>query len=458
MGDRKVLASAMITSFMTTFMSSALNLSIPALESFFDVSAAAVGWIVSAYTISVAAFSLPMGKVADIAGRRKVFLTGIAGFGILSVLCIFVTHIGALIALRALMGVCAGMIFSTNNAILITSYPSEVRGRVLGCSTAATYIGLTMGPVIGGFLNSTLGWRSIFAVSVLVSLIALTAAVRSGYRDSASEDVHMHFDVTGSLLYVFAIIASLQGMSELGAARRAVPVLLAGIFALVFFFIYESRRADPVMKVSMFSGSRTFSFSCLAALLNYGATFAISYTVSIYLQVILGISSAKAGLILISMPAVQALLSPLTGSLSDRIRPGILASAGMGLCTFTLVLFSRLGSGTSLAYVICALCVTGFGFALFSSPNTNAILSCVDREDYAVANSIIATMRTYGQSSGMAILSVITSAFLGSRSLADSPQGDILAMMHTAFLVFAALSVAGLLFSLARDSKNQNPA
>ncbi len=443
----------MITSFMTTFMSSALNLSIPALESFFGVSAAAVGWIVSSYTISVAAMSLPMGKLADKTGRRKVFLAGIIGFGILSAVCIFVTRIGLLIALRAAAGVCAGMIFSTNNAILISSYPSGMRGKVLGYSTAATYTGLTTGPVIGGFLNSTIGWRSIFAVSVLISAVALTAALRSGYRDSEQENPHSGNDLVGSLLYIFAIISSLYGMSKLGSEPAAVPVLACGLLALAAFFLYEARKSDPLMKVSMFSGSRTFTFSCLAALLNYGATFAISYTVSIYLQVILGISSARAGLILITMPAVQALFSPMTGSMSDRIRPGILASIGMGICTCTLLLFSRIGSETTLVYIICTLCLTGFGFALFSSPNTNAILSCVDREDYAVANSIIATMRTYGQSAGMAVLSIITSAVLGRNSLEASPQTDVLAMMHTAFLVFAVLSIAGLLFSLSRDSK-----
>lgn len=452
MGDRKVLASAMITSFMTTFMSSALNLSVPALERFFGVSAAAIGWIVSAYTISVAALSLPMGKVADRTGRRKVFITGIVGFAVLSVICIFAPNIGVLITLRALMGACAGMIFATNNAILISSYPGSMRGKVLGYSTAATYIGLTTGPVVGGFLNSAFGWRSIFIVSVLVSVLALTAALRSGYRDSEPEAPHGSFDSAGTALYIFAIISSLYGMSKLGSAPGAGVILAAGLIALAGFFIYESRRADPLMKVSMFRESRTFTFSCLAALLNYGATFAISYTVSIYLQVIMGISSARAGLILIAMPAVQALFSPVTGSLSDRIRPGILASMGMGICFCTLVLFSRVGEETSLAYILFSLCLTGFGFALFSSPNTNAILSCVNREDYGVANSIIATMRTYGQSSGMAILSVITVAVLGSGSLETSPHSDILAMMHTAFLVFAVLSIIGLLFSLARDS------
>ena len=147
----------------------------------------------------------------------------------------------------------------------------------------------------------------------------------------------------------------------------------------------------------------------------------------------------------------MAIFSPLTGSLSDKFRPSVLASTGMGICALTLILFSRIGETTHVAYIIFALCLTGFGFALFSSPNTNAILSCVSREDYGVANSIVATMRTYGQSSGMAVLSVITSVILGSASLAESPAADILRMMHTSFIIFAGICIIGLFFSLARD-------
>ena len=461
--QRRILAAAMITSFMTTFMSSALNLSIPSLESYFGVSAAAVSWIVSSYTIAVAAMSLPMGKIADITSRRRVFLTGISGFCILSAVSIFAPKIGVLMALRALAGTCGAMIFATNNAILISSFPHNMQGKMLGLSVAATYTGLTAGPVAGGILNSAFGWRSIFAVSVLIALSAFLAAFRAVPRDDTSslasdpdkKNAHRSFDSAGVLLYISAIITSLYGMTSLGSNAAAPYLLAAGIALLAAFFVHESRREssqlDTVMRVSMFRRSRTFTFSNLAALLNYGATFAISYEMSIFLQVILGIPSSKAGLMLIIMPATQAVFSPFTGGLSDRIRPAILASSGMGLCAFTLILFSRISADSPIAYIMTALCLTGFGFALFSSPNTNAILSCVDKKDYGVANSIIATMRTYGQSSGMAVLSMITAFTLGNGTLENSPQADILRMMHISFLVFACICIAGLFFSLARD-------
>ena len=455
-GNSQILAAAMITSFMTTFMSSALNLSVPSLENYFGVNAAYVSWIVSSYTIAVAAMSLPMGKVSDVTSRRTVFLAGIAGFGILSAASIFAPSIGILMLLRALSGTSAAMIFATNNAILISSFPHSVQGKMLGYSVAATYTGLTAGPVAGGILNSTFGWRSVFAVSAIISAAAFLGALRAVPKDAPSSQAS-GMDTAGIALYISSIVLSLSGMTSLGNGEAAPYMLAAGIILLAVFFIHEDRRErtekTSVMRVSMFRQSRAFTFSNLAALLNYGATFAISYEMSIYLQVILGIPSGKAGLMLITMPAAQALLSPLTGSLSDRIRPSVLASTGMGICAFTLLLYSRIDESTSVLYVMIVMCITGMGFALFSSPNTNAILSCVSRKDYGVANSIIATMRTYGQSSGMAVLSSITAVVLGSGTLEASPHADILRMMHISFITFACICVLGLFFSLTRDSR-----
>ena len=346
------------------------------------------------------------------------------------------------------------MVFATNNAILISAYPHNVQGKMLGYSVAATYIGLTAGPVVGGLLNSTLGWRSIFAVSTLISAAAFLAAFRAVPKDEPASHIS-GTDTAGILLYISSIVISLFGMTSLGSIHAAPYLLALGFAILAVFFVHESRRENSeksaILRVSMFRQSRTFTFSCLAALLNYGATFAISYEMSIYLQVILGIPSGKAGLMLITMPAAQALLSPLTGSLSDRIRPSLLASSGMGICALTLLLYSRLNENTATIYVVTVMCITGMGFALFSSPNTNAILSCVSKKDYGVANSIIATMRTYGQSSGMAILSSITAFVLGTGTLEASPHADILHMMHISFITFACICILGIFFSLARD-------
>ncbi|MBQ6621726.1 MAG: MFS transporter [Mogibacterium sp.] len=457
MMQRSVLIAVMITAFVTSFMGSALNLSVPALESYFQINAALVSWIVSVYTISIAAMSLPAGKIADQTGRCRVFLTGLGGFGVLSVCCIFAWNFRILLLLRTLQGICAAMIFATNNAILVSCYPHDEQGRVIGYSTAAVYIGLSAGPVFGGILNSTFGWRSIFAVCALISAAAFLLSLRAirGIPDDGKplKELRESFDLSGAVLFICGVAVSLYGLTTLSHGPAGAAELAAGAVLLTVFFLHERRTRDPIMKVGMFLESRTFTFSNLAALLNYGATFAISYILSIYLQVILGIPSGRAGLLMIIMTRMQAALSPFMGGLSDRVRPALLASAGMGICTICLLLFSRLGLQTPLAYILGVLGLTGFGFAMFSSPNTNAILNCVRPEDFAVTNSIIATMRTYGQSAGMAVLALITSLKLGAGTLENSPKEAVLSMMHTSFLVFACICAVGVVFSLARDRR-----
>ena len=209
-----VLRAAMITAFITTFMGSSLNMSIPAIETEFQVSGALVGWVVTSYTIAVAALSVPFGRISDITGRRRIFLTGVVCFGAASLVCMFSPDILVMMILRVLQGAAAAMIFATNNAILISVYPASQRGRVLGLSTAATYVGLSAGPVAGGFLNHYVGWRSIFAAAFVVSAAAFLASRRHIPNDRQPED-SISFDISGNILYICAIGMSLYGLSNL---------------------------------------------------------------------------------------------------------------------------------------------------------------------------------------------------------------------------------------------------
>ena len=450
--QKNTLRMAMVTSFITTFMGSALNLSIPAMEAEFQVSAAMVGWVVTAYTLSVAALSVPMGKAADVTGRRRVLLTGISSFAVITVLCPLAADIRIIIVLRVLQGIAASMIFSTNNAILISVFPGSERGRVLGLSTAAVYIGLSLGPVLGGLLNHRFGWRSVFLASAAIAAAAFLFALKGAPKDSSlrTEKGKNLFDIAGSMLFIASVTLALLGLTDLTITRWGWIVLAAGVALGILFVRAELRAEDPVIRVAMFTKDREFTSSNLAALLNYGATFAISYLVSIYLQVAMGYNSQNAGLILICMPAVQAVFSPYTGRLSDRIAPYKLASLGMGFCVLGLVLFAFLQTDSSLWYVILALMVEGLGFGLFSSPNTNAVMSCVDRSEYSVANSILATMRTVGHSSSMAVVTIIVGAVLGSKGLTDVSADMLVHTMHIIFAVFVALCVLGVFFSLQR--------
>ncbi|MBQ1489810.1 MAG: MFS transporter [Eubacterium sp.] len=445
---KAALRMAVVTSFVTTFMGSALNLSIPAIETEFAVSGAMVGWIVTAYTLTVAAFSVPMGKLADATGRRRILLIGIAVFGLLNVAISMVANIKVMVFLRVLQGIFGSMIFATNNAILISVFPGNQRGKVLGISTAAVYTGLSLGPVLGGFLNQNFGWRSIFLFSTAIAVCSFLFAWMGAPRDQKGTGLKV--DAAGSILFIFGIASFLYGLTSLTTNRFGWIFLVIGIALGILFFFVESRAEDPVIRVTMFTKDLVFTLSNFAALLNYGSTFAITYLVSIFLQIVFGYSSQTAGLILVCMPVVQACIAPVSGRASDKIAPYKLATAGMLFCVSGLIVLSFLQADSGIAHVIVALVLEGIGFGLFSSPNTNAIMSCVEKKDYSVANSILATMRNVGHSSSMSIVTIIVGLFLGTSSLDAAGPDLLIRTMHTCFHVFIVLCTIGVFFSLAR--------
>lgn len=450
-GQKHTLAVAMTTSFITTFMGSALNLAVPNIEAEFRAGAASVGWIISAYILSVSAFSVPLGRWSDIFGRRKMLVTGIASFGIASLIASFSTGIYMLIGGRVIQGISAAMIFSTNNAILIAAFSNSERGSVLGKNVASTYLGLSTGPVIGGILNSSLGWRSIFWVTSAIAFVGLLNAVFG--LPKVDEDLEdSGFDKSGSAIFIGMIVCLIYGLTNLSISKSSYLVLAVGIALFILFVMVEKRVKSPAISLEMFTKDTVFTFSNVAAFFNYGATYAVGYLMSIYLQLVQGYSSRTAGLILIFQPVIQVILSPRMGKLSDRIYPGKIASVGMGICAFGLVLMMFLGKNTPFAFIIAALMIMGFGFAVFSSPNTNAIMSKVSYEDLGVANSIVATMRNLGQSSSMAILTIVIGLNLGNGSLKSATIGEMISTIKFSFMIFVVLCIMGMLMSLKRNS------
>ena len=447
--QRAALQVAVLTAFLTTFSASCMNMSVPHMESEFQVSAAAIGWVMTAYIIATAAMSIPFGKIADVKGRRKVMIVGICGYMIASLCLVFVPTFPLLILARVIQGTFASMLFATNNAILISVYPPEKKGQMLGISISATYIGLAAGPVLGGLINHHFGWRFIFLITAVLACIAFILALRGVPRIPVEEN-HKKPDVLGNILFVAAIVVTLYGLSNVSVLKFGWLVLAIGLILGVLFVLLERKTENPVVRISMFTKSKAFTCSNFAALLNYASTYAISYLISIYLQVVKGYDSQMAGIILVAMPIVQAIFTPYMGKLSDRVKPHKLASLGMGICAVGLVLFAMLGENTPIAYIFIPLIISGFGYAVFSSPNTNAILSLVNKEEYAIANSILSTMRTVGQSVSMCIVTIIVGVILGNVALEHSTPENLVKTMHIMFVICVIMCIAGVILSLQR--------
>lgn len=450
--SRSVLVVAVSTAFITSFAGSALNLAIPAMGEYFHMGAASVGWIVTSYMICVAAFSVPIGKIADSTGRKRILYIGICMFGITSLVSIWAGGPAFILAARAAQGLGAAMIFATNMPMAIAAFSPQERGRIIGIVTTGTYTGLAAGPVLGGILNSHFGWKSIFIFAAAVSAVALVIAAASSDRETAEEKMGS-FDMAGNISYVIMICGIVYGLTSLNSTKSGWIFILVGIAAGIAFAKIELKAENPVIDVRMFTDDIVYTLSNLTALFNYCATYALGYLVSIYLQVVNGFSSQTAGIILIAQPLFMALLSPEMGKLSDKVAAYKLASAGMAVYSVSLLFFIFVGKQTPVWLIVTALCVAGIGIALFSSPNTNVIMSRVAPEKFGVANSILSTMRTTGQSTGMAIITLVVSATAGNVSLYEVPEEVLIRTMHIGFIIFTALCVIGIFMSLKRSRK-----
>lgn len=445
---RAALIVATLSSFMTPFMGSSVNVALPAVAETFGMDAVVLSWIPTSYLLATAVSLVPFGRLADIHGRKKIYTCGIFLFTLFSFLCTISPTVFYLILFRILQGVGSAMVFATGIAILTSVFPPQQRGKVLGINVAAVYIGLSLGPFLGGFLTEQFSWRAVFLAHIplgLFILVLLLWKVKAEWAEARGES----FDLVGSLIYAAAITGIVYGMSTL-PRLESLWVILFGAISLLAFILWETRAPKPVFDLVLFKTNRVFAFSNLAALVNYSATFAVTFLLSLYLQHIKAYSPQGAGLILVSQPLVMALLSPFAGRLSDRIEPRVVASLGMMLTSIGLFLFVFLDQASPLEGIVLRLVLLGIGFALFSSPNTNAIMGSVEKRFYGLASGSVSTMRVLGMMVSMGIATVLFALFLGRVQITPEYHPALIRSIQTAFGVFALLCLGGVFASLVR--------
>ncbi|HEX7533834.1 MAG TPA: MFS transporter, partial [Syntrophales bacterium] len=305
---------------------------------------------------------------------------------------------------------------------------------------------------LGGFLTEHFGWRSIFLINVPLGttiFILVLWKIRREWAD-AREARDENFDYSGAVLYMVAIAAIMYGFSSL-TQTLGVWLILIGLALIITFILRERKVQNPLLDITWFRHNPVFVFSNLAALINYSATFAVSFLLSLYLQYIKGFSPLHSGVILVAQPVVQALFSPFAGRLSDRIEPRIVASIGMSLTAIGLGLLILLNNQASIPFIIAVLFILGFGFALFSSPNTNAIMSSVENRFYGVASGTLATMRLTGQMLSMGIVMLIFALHIGDVPITPDQYPSFMGSMHSALIILSLLCFGGIFASLARS-------
>lgn len=451
------LLAATLAAFLVPFMGSSINIAIPTIANEFFMDAILLSWIPTAFLLTSAIFTLPFGRIADIYGLKRIFTLGIIVYTLFSFLSGVAPSGVSLILFRALQGIGSAMIFGTGVAILTSVFPLFERGKALGINVAGVYAGLATGPFLGGILTQHLGWRSIFFLNVILGLIIVSFVLfrlKGEWRECRGEK----FDINGATIYSIALLLILYGFSLIPNILGTILTTL-GIIGIIVFVITEIRVNEPILNVRIFLKNRIFAFSNLAALINYSTTSGAVFLLSIYLQYISGYSPQEAGLVLLPLPLIMVIISPVAGELSDKIDPRTMTVMGMILTTAGLSFFTFLSFFTELSYIILGLLVLGSGFALFSSPNANTIMRSVKKRNYGVASGTISSVRLVGQVLSFGIVMLIFSLLIGKVHITPDAYFNLLDSVRTAFKIFTAFCFAGIFISIyvkLANSKNKS--
>jgi EmrB/QacA subfamily drug resistance transporter len=444
-----VLFVVCMAHFLMPFMMSAVGVALPTIGREFNASAMQLGLVETSYVGAASVFLLAMGRLGDIHGRRRIFEIGIVVFTIAAGLISQAWSMESIIVLRLLQGMGGAMIMATTLAIVVAAFPPKERGKALGIAVASVYAGISCGPFLGGALVSAFGWRSVFYLCVPLGMTTLMVS-RIRMHDERAEAKGEPFDWRGSLIYAGAIILLIVGATQLNQGIWAWGLLTGGLAGLGLFLVMEARTDFPILNISLLRHNRIFALSNLAALLNYAATFGVTFFLSLYLQFVKGLSPYGAGSVLIIQPITQTILSPFCGRLADRLPAALVATIGMALCAVALAFAAGITAATSIGALLLILAGLGIGFALFSSPNTSVVMGSVEPRHLGVASGLNASMRTLGMMVSMSIITIVFSVYMGGRGVTPESEPAFLQSMQIALLTFCGLCLLGVFCSFGR--------
>jgi EmrB/QacA subfamily drug resistance transporter len=452
-------------SFMSGFDSSIVNLALPAISSSLQLSVPSLVWIPAVYLVVIAILETTLGRIADVRGKKNLLILSLAVFTTGSLIASLSNGLAELIFGRVIQGVGAAGMDAAGTALLTDAFPVERRGRAFGLSQMVVYIGLMTGPLAGGVLVLTLGWRSIFYVNIPIALILMVFGYYVVVKDVFKADVGKKFDIAGAIALT-AFLSSLLivfNKVDLPITSLETYALYAFCIASLIVFVYaEKRSSAPLLDLTLFTQNRLFAGGIATSLMNYLTTYGTFFLISIYLQSVLGYSPISAGITILAQPVTMSISAPLSGIFSERIPARILASIGMALKSGAFLMLAILGAGATVQYIVLALAIIGIGHGMFSSPNVSSVMSSVEHGKYGVASGALGTVRTAGQSMGVAMLGGIVASYLPSGLLISTDQvvsgviaQDFTSGLTIAFAVASLISTIGVFTSLLRGKENK---
>jgi len=450
-GRRNVLLATVLGSSLAPFMVSGLVVALPTIADEFSADAVSLGWLTSAFFLAAAVFLVPLGRIADLYGVKKVFVAGIGVYLASSLLCTLAPSLLFLIEARAITGIGAGMIFGTSIALLSLTFPESDRGRAIGMNVTGMFLGFLLGFLLGGLLTFYVGWRSIFLVTIPVELLVV-GLVFLRIPGECELSRSRGLDVPGMVLYSLSLLLLMVGFTAL--PRFAGGILIgAGILCLALVALQELRSRIPVLDLRLLARNRTFGRANLAALLFNTSNFAVIFLLSLYLQDIRGFDARLSGAILLTTVICMALFSPYAGRLSDRRAPGFMVATGVILSSAGLLLLTLLDGTTPVSLIILALAVMGTGFAFFQSPLLRTLVSSVPREMYGLASGMVETMRLLGMTASIALSTIAFTAITENAHITPGISVEFIWTVRLVLWIFLAISLTALAVALSLGRK-----
>ncbi len=451
-----------IGTFMSSLDTNVVNIAIPIIQNSFHVSLSMIEWIITAYLLVVSSLLLTFGRLSDMYGHKKLYITGFVVFTTGSLLCGFSVSIVMLIICRAIQALGAGMIYSTGPAIITDAVPAEIRGKAFSVTAIAVAVALCTGPVLGGFLTTIFGWQSIFFINIPIGIIGVIVAIKNIPGDN--KKVSVPFDILGSIMIFIALILILLPL-DIAAKSNLNPVmyvmLASGLLMIVVFTLFEKRYAYPILNTALFK-NRVFAASIIAVVFNFLAMFIIAFLAPFYLEKLRMFSPAKTGMLYIPMPVTAMVIAPVSGIIYDRFDSRYISSAGMGIMALGIFLLSFLKPDTSLCYIIITMIITGLGLGLFQTPNISAIMGSVPPQNRGTASGILATMRNIGMVLGVAVSGALFSLnlknsnmFYASKGLKglSMHQASFIYALHFAIMIACIFALLGMVASLVKGKE-----
>ena len=443
--SNSVILTISFSQFVMPLMFSGIGITLPSVGHDLQATGVQLGLVESIYLGAAAAILLPMGRVADLTDKKTIFKAGLIFYMLITFALGFLQQIELFIGLRLLQGIAGGMLLATNMAILSELVPKKSLGRAIGFAVGSVYLGLTTGPFIAGIITTQLGWRYVYYLGGVLIGVAALISLKNIPSDKKMKFVTI--DLVGTLLIITSISLLVAGSSSLGGGLVRYFLLVLGIITMLLFLASQTRVKDPLISLKMILSNSKLTSALLVQLINYAGTFGMTFLFSLYLQTVKEMTPQEAGITLMISPVIMAVFAPVFGRISDTVSPAKITLIGMCFCLLSTLIAWSVDATTPMWVLYVQFALMGFGFAMFSSPNMNIIMSSVEKKFLGMASAIVAELRSLGMVISLTLITIFLSLYVGKNEISIEHAPEYLQAMHFSIISFVFLMVIGVTIS-----------